>query len=198
MGDRVWLHHPVAPKGAKPKLHNQWKGPFVVSKIVSDVNYRLELPSGSRVHGVVHANRLRTFIDRAKWPEKLEVDRHQGKIPRLPGKYEELEQLPGWSKVKIVRIQDERWQSQPDGTRVREYLTTLKDGSGTKDLWVAEWGITAGDPIYDFHRRKRQKRVRYLEDEENGVPVLQTSPCGGASTNSSGGMSRNKSEPRAG
>ena len=42
VGDLVWLHNPVIPKGAKRKLHCPWTGPFKVVKKLSTVVYRIQ------------------------------------------------------------------------------------------------------------------------------------------------------------
>ena len=118
VGERVWLYHPVVPRAAqagapeerqKRKLASLWKGPFVVAEVLSDVMYRLELPDGARIHGIVHANRLRRFVDRADWPDcHPPSDEMQGSRPRLPETFQDLDRGPTLPPVKLVRIEDER------------------------------------------------------------------------------------------
>ena len=60
VGDLVWLHNPVIPKGAKRKLHCPWTGPFKVVKKLSTVVYRIqETRPNKRKCLVVHFDRLK-------------------------------------------------------------------------------------------------------------------------------------------
>ena len=139
--------------------------------------------------GRLSSARQNTHISSGHWE-----DQQLGPVPRLPGGYEEFDRPPGRPKLQIVRIVDERWQLSADGTRSRENLVNLKDSSGIKQHWVADYGIIAGDLVYDFHRRKREGRLHSLEDEENDIQVFQTDQCDGVSTDLSGGMSQNANE----
>ena len=46
VGDRVWLHSPVVPRGKSRKLHHPWTGPWQVVKRLSDAVYRLQSQTG--------------------------------------------------------------------------------------------------------------------------------------------------------
>lgn len=190
VGDRVWLYHPVVPRGLKPKLYNLWRGPFVIAEVLSDVNYRLELPTGRRLFGMVHANRLRQFIDRANWPEKPRNDHQMGPAPRLPSGYEELDLDNDLPPSKIIRIHGERTRVTANGSQHREYLVTLKDAKGKRQQWLDEHVIVAGDLIHDFRMRQRDHHLSDLIDETQGVHTFLTGMCGETSTFPSGGMSQ--------
>ena len=56
-GDPVWLHNPQRKKGLSPKLQRPWQGPFVVTKKINDLIYRIQL-APNRKPKVVHRNRL--------------------------------------------------------------------------------------------------------------------------------------------
>jgi len=189
VGDRVWLYHPVVPRGVKPKLHNLWRGPFVIAEVLSDVNYRLEVPSGRRLHGVVHANRLKRFVDRARWPEKPPRDNQLGPVPRLPAGYEDLDFANDIPSAKMVRITDERIRTTSSGTRHREFLVTLKNSMGTRQVWLDEHFIIAGDLIYEFRHRRKRQQLGNLVAEGEGDQVFLAGMCGNASTSLPGGMS---------
>jgi len=42
VGDKVWLHSIVIPRGRAKKLHCPWNGPFTVVKCISNVVYRIQ------------------------------------------------------------------------------------------------------------------------------------------------------------
>ena len=56
-GDPVWLYWPQRKKGLSPKLMRSWKGPYVVTKKINDLIYRIQLGPHAKPK-VVHRNRL--------------------------------------------------------------------------------------------------------------------------------------------
>ena len=64
VGDMVWLYLPVVKKGQSPKFMKQWKGPYKIVKVLSDVNYHIKFEgSGPRKTQVVHFNRLKPYYE---------------------------------------------------------------------------------------------------------------------------------------
>jgi hypothetical protein len=56
-GDAVWFHNPQRKKGLTPKLQRPWQGPYVITKKINDLVYRIQLNPKSKPK-VVHRNRL--------------------------------------------------------------------------------------------------------------------------------------------
>ena len=56
-GDAVWLYNPQRKKGVSPKLSQPWQGPYVVTKRINDLVYRIRLGPRQKPK-VVHRNRL--------------------------------------------------------------------------------------------------------------------------------------------
>ena len=59
-GDAVWLYSPKKVKGYSPKLQRPWDGPYLVTKRLSDVTYRIQKGIRSKPR-VVHYNRLKPY-----------------------------------------------------------------------------------------------------------------------------------------
>jgi len=59
VGDKVWLHSTVIPRGRAKKLHCPWSGPFTVIKCISDAVYRVQDSRARRRRQVVHFDRLK-------------------------------------------------------------------------------------------------------------------------------------------
>ena len=57
VGDAVWLHNPQRKKGLSPKLQRPWEGPYIVTKVINDSVYRIQLGAKTKPK-VVHRNRL--------------------------------------------------------------------------------------------------------------------------------------------
>ena len=57
VGDPVWLHYPQRKKGMSPKLTRQWQGPYLVTKRINGMVYRVQLKPLAKPK-VVHRNRL--------------------------------------------------------------------------------------------------------------------------------------------
>ena len=56
-GDAVWFHNPQRKKGLTPKLQRPWQGPYIITKQINDLVYRIQLNPKSKPK-VVHRNRL--------------------------------------------------------------------------------------------------------------------------------------------
>ena len=56
-GDAVWLHVPQRKKGISPKLSRPWQGPYVVTKCINDLIYKIQLGPRAKPK-IVHHNRL--------------------------------------------------------------------------------------------------------------------------------------------
>jgi hypothetical protein len=59
-GEAVWVHNPARKKGISPKLSRPWEGPFLVTKRLSDVTYRVQRGSKAKPK-VVHFDRLKVY-----------------------------------------------------------------------------------------------------------------------------------------
>ena len=53
----VWLYNPQRKKGLSPKLGHSWQGPYVITKKINDLVYRIRLGPHTKPK-VVHRNRL--------------------------------------------------------------------------------------------------------------------------------------------
>uniref|UniRef100_A0A0K8SDR7 Integrase catalytic domain-containing protein n=1 Tax=Lygus hesperus TaxID=30085 RepID=A0A0K8SDR7_LYGHE len=58
-GDHVWCYLPRRKVGYCPKLQSPWVGPCRVKKQITEVIYRIKLPSGKEY--VLHADRLAKY-----------------------------------------------------------------------------------------------------------------------------------------
>lgn len=63
VGTKVYLHWRRVPRGKCKALSPRWKGPFVVVKSVSPVNYVIR-KVGGRKEFIVHHNRLKLYHER--------------------------------------------------------------------------------------------------------------------------------------
>ena len=61
IGDMVWLHSPVVPRGTSRKLFHPWSGPHKVVKRLSDITYRILNTRSKRQRLVVHFDRLKPY-----------------------------------------------------------------------------------------------------------------------------------------
>ena len=59
VGDLVWLHSPVVPRGHSKKLHHPWSGPYRVTTKLSESDYRVKKLTGRKTAQVVHFDRLK-------------------------------------------------------------------------------------------------------------------------------------------
>ena len=71
VGDLVMLSSThVNLKGTSRKLKPRWVGPFMVTKLVSDVSVKLDLPATIRLHPVVHVSQIKPYVVDPRWQER--------------------------------------------------------------------------------------------------------------------------------
>ena len=59
VGNLVWLHSSVVPRGKSRKLHHPWSGPFKILQNLSEANYRIKKLTGNRRIQVIHFDHLK-------------------------------------------------------------------------------------------------------------------------------------------
>ena len=62
-GQKVWVFTPKTYKGLSKKLLHNYHGPYRVVEKLSPVHYRLRTCSNKPVSSIVHANRMKHFVD---------------------------------------------------------------------------------------------------------------------------------------
>jgi len=80
LGDKVLLsaaHITLASQARQPtkKLQNKYLGPFLITKVISAVTYKLELLPTMKIHPVFHVSLLRKYIDPTLVPDRTLPDR---------------------------------------------------------------------------------------------------------------------------
>jgi hypothetical protein len=60
-GDPVWVYYPHPKPGLSRKLFRNWSGPYVISKKINDVLYRVKR-SPRHKGDVIHHNRLKLYV----------------------------------------------------------------------------------------------------------------------------------------
>ena len=85
-GDAVWLHNPQRKKGVSPKLSKPWQGPYVVTKKINDLVYRIQQGPGLKPK-VVHRNRLWKYSGRntPTWYTRVNGQTPSGAVPNRYG-----------------------------------------------------------------------------------------------------------------
>ena len=81
VGDLVWLHSPVVPRGSSRKLHHPWIGPYKIVKQLSDITYRIQSFRGRRRRLVAHFNCLKPCLDDMRFEE---IVNSQPSVPGSP------------------------------------------------------------------------------------------------------------------
>jgi hypothetical protein len=71
-GQKVWLEakNLALPYGIA-KLAPRWHGPFTITKVISPVAYRLQLPPQWVIHPVFHASLLTPYVETPKHRENF-------------------------------------------------------------------------------------------------------------------------------
>lgn len=65
LGSLVWVTDPAVPRGASPKLHPRYKGPYRVLRRLGEVNYEIGSLTDPRDVLTVHVIRLKPYVARS-------------------------------------------------------------------------------------------------------------------------------------
>lgn len=133
-GDKVYLvRKNVTTNRQSDKL--DWKkiGPYKIKKKLSDTNYKLELPKGTRIHPVFHVSLLEPA------PKNIPVDRHVEVSP-LKGSVIEYE------VEKILKHQIE------DGEK--QYLIKWKNYDISESTWEIEEDLEGCIELLNAYKKK--------------------------------------------
>ena len=134
VGTPVWLYNPQRRKGVTPKLMRKWHGPYVVTKRINDLVYRVQLGPKSKPK-VIHRNRLWQYRGQTPptWFSQKAVQEEPLNAPG-PSKQPQLEDARGMSLLQ-PQLEDTPRMSPPqpqleDTPRMSLPQPQLEDAQG--------------------------------------------------------------------
>lgn len=132
MGDKVLLSTSDLRLKMKvtPKLTARYIGPFTIVKVLSKLNYELDLPSSMSIHRVFHVSKLRSYNE----SEQFNVDRTPDIIRPPP---ELVDDQNEYEVEAIRKVQKKKWT---DGRMYNQYLVKWKGYPEYENTW--EWEET--------------------------------------------------------
>jgi len=136
-GDQVWLEakHLALPYQA-PKLAPKRHGPFTITKQVSTVAYKLDLPMGWTIHDVFHASLLTPY---------RETTTHGPNYTRpLP------DLIAGEKEYKVENIVNHRFYGRQ---RALQYLVHWRGYPDADNSWEPADQVHAPVLMARYHRR---------------------------------------------
>ena len=167
IGDYVWLHSPVVPRGGSRKLHHPWTGPYKVITKLSDVTYRIQSLDKKRLRKVVHFDRLKICnqVPRATVEPAKEV-KEQPMNPKHTGK--------GYGdKLQLEEIDDDTMVQAPLD------LDLPARDVYQEDIPPAEDMLDHGEnplPVMDNPVQQRDEDdLTITEENEDLLPVMDNS-----------------------
>ena len=144
VGDLVWLHSPVVPRGSSRKLHRPWTGPYKIVKQLSDVTYRIQSCRGRRRRLVVHFNRLKPCPDDMRFEE---IVNSQPLVPSSP--CHQRTEVPRNSPLLVLDDCDDISPVADDSVPVgdRDTLEDNVPNDQSTNIDVATQEVSAADAI---------------------------------------------------
>jgi hypothetical protein len=140
LGDRVLLStSDLRWKRGTPKLSARFIGPFTIKKVLSTLNYELELPPSLPIHPVFHVSKLR------RWNESSERFANRVQLPARP----HPEVIDGEEEYEVESIVDKRirhrrieyrvkWKDYPEWESTWEPLDHLSNARGKIDEYESQ------------------------------------------------------------
>ena len=134
IGDKVWLEARNLKRNIiNPKFAAKREGPFKVTKVLSSLSYRLEIPKSWKIHPVFHASLLTPYkendihrpnylqpppdlINREEEYEVEQILKHRGR----PKRHQYLVRWKGYA------ADEDSWQNEADLRNASELLQEYK------------------------------------------------------------------------
>jgi hypothetical protein len=152
-GDQVWLegcniktHQPMAKLGAKRH------GPFKITRVLSPLNYQLELPAQWRIHDVFHVDLLTPYCE-----TEFHGRNYERPLPDL---------INGEEEYEIKRVVDSRHHGR--GGKI-QYLIKWKGYPDSENQWVNWDDVNAPELLAEFKERNPNalSHIRGTVGDEN-------------------------------
>jgi hypothetical protein len=136
IGDKVWLQaKQIKVHQQSVKLGPKQLGPFKVTEVRSDIDYKLALPPALQIHNVFHVDHLSPY-------KGNEVN---GQVPPLP----EPVSIEGKEEYEVDHIRDSKLFSH-----TLKYLVQWTGYEEGKDTWEPAKNLEhAPEKILEFHSK---------------------------------------------
>jgi len=132
-------------KEQTPKLNELYMGPFKIIKVLSEVNYELDLSQTNlKIHNVFHVSRLKKYTDGLiEFPDR--TMKNNRPPPEVIHDHEEFE---------VEEVLDKRTKRGGKYRKVIEYLIKWKGYDATETSWVELSNLTnAMEEVQEYEDR---------------------------------------------
>lgn len=151
IGDRVLLSTSnIKDDTRRPKLSSKFCGPFVIEEKISDVAYRVTLPSTmKRLHNVFHVSKLKPYVS---------------SDDTFPLRKEKEKEVSGRPPPELVDEEEEAWEvekvvgKRERGKGRKEYLVIWKGYPIHERTWEPEHNLRyAREKIEEYEEKEKEK-----------------------------------------
>ena len=151
VGDKVYMSTThLEERRRQGKFARRWAGPWTVLERIGPLAYRLDLPSGSRIHNVVHVEKL-----------KLAVEDLSEESLSVKAGTDELELL---DEQVVESVIGQRAEGE-----AHMYLVHWKETESENDTWETEESIRmhgGQELLAEFMKRSEEAQEGMLSEEE--------------------------------
>ena len=129
----LWNYFPHLPA----KLQARWVGPFTISRVVSPVAYKVDLPPGWQIHSVFHIDRLKLYVHSEEFLRKVEPSPPVLVEDHLEYEVEDLIRHRGHGVRQQYLV---LWKGYPFTEATWEYERDLKNASDILKAYLCHCG----------------------------------------------------------
>ena len=173
IGERVWIYLPVTKQGLTHKLIHPWNGPHRIIEKTSPVNFKVESCDNKRRQQIVHANRMKAFVDPEDLPPNLRFNEDHSDNERESGDENE-ENYPSDEnnselenaqrtvlEPEIIEVCDKLWSRNDKGRAEAKYFVKYKNDE-KESTWV-DSSLVPGNLIEEFERNYKGRGAAYRQ-----------------------------------
>ncbi|CAC5393047.1 unnamed protein product [Mytilus coruscus] len=161
IGQTVWVYSPASKVGLSHKLLHPWSGPHRIISKISPVNFKIESCDNKKHQQILHANRIKPFLDPDDPPDAPNVFHDETDIQEIENPDQEDETIED-NDIEtniVVEVLDKLWTRNDEGRLEPKYFVKFENNT-KENSWVKP-DVIPGQLIEDFEENYKGRGASY-------------------------------------
>ncbi|CAG2203350.1 Transposon Ty3-G Gag-Pol polyprotein,Retrovirus-related Pol polyprotein from transposon opus,Retrovirus-related Pol polyprotein from transposon 297,Retrovirus-related Pol polyprotein from transposon 17.6,Transposon Ty3-I Gag-Pol polyprotein [Mytilus edulis] len=161
IGQKVWVYSPASKVGLSHKLLHPWRGPHRIISKTSPVNFKIESCDNKKHQQILHANRIKPFLDPDDPPDAPNVFHDETDIQGIenPDQEDETIEDNDMETNVVVEVLDKLWTRNDEGRLEPKYFVKFENNT-KENSWVKP-DVIPGQLIEEFEENYKGRGASY-------------------------------------